>query len=483
MTRTTEIAIVGAGPAGAVMALQLARLGHRVVLIAGKSSSHCHNIETLTPGVAEQLAFLGARPILDAPHTRRTSEVELRWQSDRYEPHHKAGFLIDRDAFDAELVGIAVRNGSDILAADAMSVRRHADGWRLDCHCGDGPLALSSRLLVDATGRRGVLPKRRRLRSHRLLAVHGCWRGAYVPSAIRLASSERCWAWGAPVAGEAYEATVFLDPRDLEAEGKSIELRYRALIDACGLLDRAGAAELIGPVRACDATPYVDRDAVGTDFIKIGDAALAIDPLSSSGVQTAIQSGVSGAIAVRTLMNNVGDDELVATFWTSEVTRHSRQHASWSAGFYRTAAARFGTPFWRSRSALAEPNAAPPASAEQRTLPGPAQTLRLSSSLVFADAPCVIGSKIQRRPVVTHSTSGEPLAFLGGTDLPALLRHVRPGMSAAAVLQSWTQQVDPSRAIAILSWTWEHGFIEPAAPEAVSRSREPARPCRLASFA
>ena len=52
----------------------------------------------------------------------------------------------------------------------------------------------------------------------------------------------------------------------------------------------------------------------------------AVDPLSSAGVQIAIQSGVAGAIAVHTLLTD-GEDELVAEFWANELTRRSRQHA------------------------------------------------------------------------------------------------------------------------------------------------------------
>jgi flavin-dependent dehydrogenase len=469
MMTTAEIAVAGAGPAGAVIALQLARLGHRVVLIASRSSSRRHSSESLTPGVAEQLAFIDARDVLDASRPRPTSEIELRWHSGRYErrPEMKAGYLVDRSRFDAELVATAGRTGVDILAADVRSAERHAAGWRLECDSGDGPLALSSRLLVDAAGRHGLLPKRGRRRGHRLLAVSGRWRGAGVPSSIRLASSARCWAWGAPMAADAYEATVFLDPRDLEAGGRSIERRYRTLVDACELLDRAGAADLLGPVGACDATPYVDLDAVGADFIKIGDAALAVDPLSSAGVQIAIQSGVAGAIAVHTLLSD-GEDGLVAEFWANELTRRSRQHAAWSAEFYRAAAERFASSFWRSRSAIAQPNAQPAPRLEQKALPAPAQALRLSRSLGFTDAPCIVGCKVESRAVITHPASSDPVAFLGETDLPVLLRQIRPGMSAAAVLQSWMRHVDPTRAITILSWTWQRGLIKAAPPDPAS---------------
>jgi flavin-dependent dehydrogenase len=467
MISTTQIAVVGGGPAGAVIAFRLAQLGHEVVLIARMSSARSHCLETLTPGVAEQLAFLHLGDALDGALLRQTTELELRWGSNRFEQNTsvKPRILIERSAFNNGLITAVKRRGVNVLPADVEGAERSADGWRLKCGSPDGPLILIASSLIDATGRRGLLPTKR-LRNHRLLGVRGQWSGTRLPNCTRIAASEQCWAWGAPLADHTYEAILFLDPRDLNADRKSLEQRYRSLVCTCGLLDGVRVANCIGPLRACDATPYVEVDAVGQDFLKIGDACLAIDPLSSAGVQMAIQSGISGAVAVHTLRRNSAATGLITAFWSSELARRSTRHAKWSAEYYRSAAERFPTPFWQSRAASWSNNpplAYPP---NQETLPKPNQALQLSGSLSIVDAPCVVGDIIELRQTVVHPSLSESVAFLDGADLPILLARVFPGVTAAGVLQLWSCDVDPRRGLAILSWMWRRRLIEPLPTDA-----------------
>src|SRR5580704_6589273 len=126
MISTTHIAVVGGGPAGAVVALRLTQLGHDVVLIAGMSSPRSHRGETLTPGVAEQLAFLHLGDALDGALMRRTTDLELRWESDRFEPNTnvKHGLLVERSAFDAGLITAVKRHGVNILSAEVRRAER-----------------------------------------------------------------------------------------------------------------------------------------------------------------------------------------------------------------------------------------------------------------------------------------------------------------------------------------------------------------------
>jgi flavin-dependent dehydrogenase len=416
----------------------------------------------LTPGVAEQLAFLHLGDALEGALLCPTTELELRWQTDRFESDTavKPRALVERSAFDAGLITAVKRHGVNILSADVRRAERSADGWRLACESADGPLVLIASTLIDATGRRGLLP-RKRLRNHCLLGVCGRWRGTRLPNCIRIAVGGHFWSWGAPMADRSYEVILFLDPRDLNRGRKSLEQHYRSMVCSCGLLDGAKGADCIGPVRACDATRYVDFDAVGEDFLKIGDACLAVDPLSSAGVQIAIQSAVSGAVAIHTLAQDPAATGLIARFWSSELARRSMRHAKWSAEYYRSAAERFPTPFWRSRAASCS-NDAPLAYLPNReALPKPNQPLQLSGSLGIVDAPCVVGDIIELRETVVHPSLSESVAFLDGADLPVLLARVSPGVTAAGLLNLWSRDVDPRRGLAILSWIWRHRLIEP----------------------
>jgi flavin-dependent dehydrogenase len=463
MMPASEIAVVGGGPAGAVIALRLAELGHDVVLLEGARMPRPHIGEALTPGVAEQLIFLGLSEILERTLVRSNTVFELKWRTDRFEPHTamKPGFLVDRGAFDSHLVAAARQRGVRVREATrALGAERTGGSWRVKCDSPRGPLVLAARMLIDATGRQGLLPKKRQ-RDYRLLVLHGRFAKSRLPSCVRVAASDSSWAWGAPMADGTYAAMVFLEPRDIKFAGKTLEHRFRNLVSACGLLDDGGPAEAVGPVEACDATPYVDRDPAGADFIKIGDASLAVDPISSAGVQLAIQSAIAGAAAVHTLRRGPEAAEVVTEFWSRELARRNARHRMWSGNFYREAALRFATPFWQTR-ATSEPDDAPRArDADCKPLPLPNQALRLASSVSIASAPCILENTIKRRRIVSHPSLMEPVAFLDEIDLPLLLARIVPGMTATSVLRAWSDDIDPDRAIAVLSWTWQRGLVEP----------------------
>ena len=462
MILEAEIVVIGGGPAGAVIALRLLQLGHDVLLITRSSLPRSFTRETFTPAVADLLAFLDLEDALNGVLTHTITETEIRWHTDRYELYTpaKAGLLANRSAFDSHLLATVAHCGVNVQTVDVRSVRRIENRWCLAGEGRIGPVTLIPRVVVDATGRRGLLPKRR-CRDAPLLALSGRWRGSGLPAHVRVTTGDHFWAWGAPAEDHTYDATLFLDPHELKEGRGSLDQRYHTRVRASGLLDRARRADLAGSVQARDATPYVDVNAASVDFLKVGDACATVDPLSSAGVQIAMQSGLSGAIAVHTLRHDPAANELIRTFWSSEIVRRASRHTAWSAEFYREGAKHFDTPFWRSRAGFAGNDTLVANRTNHEPLPKPDQMLQLSELLNFSDAPCIVGNIVERRRIITHPSLSEPLAFLDGVDLPALLARISPGMKATAVLNLWSNEVDLSRSIEILSWIWRHGIIQP----------------------
>jgi flavin-dependent dehydrogenase len=461
MTLVADIAVIGGGPAGAVIASRLTGLGHAVVLLDGRLARPWPGCETLTAGAADQLAFLGLGSVLDRVPTRRTTPFELKWSSDRFEPHDafRPGALVERCVFDPALMAAVRRTGVPAHPVEARRSERTARGWRIAGIGADGPATIIARMLVDASGRRGFLPKRRR-RAEPLLAVHGRWQGRRLPACMRIAAGPQAWAWGVPITDQTYAATVFLDPRD--RRHGMLARRYHDLVEACGLLEGATPSELFGPVTACDATPYVEDAAIGADCLKIGEAALAVDPLSSAGVQIAIQSAVAAAAVVHTLLGDPAAIALVTAFWSRELARRSARHAAWTAAFYREAAARFATPFWRLRASEPADVVAGEVAPLRGALPRPDEPLRLAESLTVAPAPCLVHDRVEQRRIVSHPALTEPVAFVDGADLPLLLDRISSGLTAAAILSAWSSTIGPTRALAVLSWMWRGGLIVPA---------------------
>jgi flavin-dependent dehydrogenase len=74
-------------------------------------------------------------------------------------------------------------------------------------------------------------------------------------------------------------------------------------------------------VRARDASAYFEARLIGDGFIKVGEAAMAADPLSSSGIQLAIQSGIAASAIVNTLLRRPSSSEIAERFYGSRKAR------------------------------------------------------------------------------------------------------------------------------------------------------------------
>ncbi len=152
---TFDIAVVGAGPAGAVAAMLLARAGRRVVLFdkatfpRRKVCGCCLNGHALSAlaaaGLGELPTRLGAVPLtcVRLATSGRTATVTL-----------PGGVALSRSAMDVELVRAAETAGATVRTGERVKLGAlTSDGWQLLA----GGETVPARVLIDATGLNGRL--------------------------------------------------------------------------------------------------------------------------------------------------------------------------------------------------------------------------------------------------------------------------------------------------------------------------------------
>ena len=460
---TALVCVVGGGPAGSAVAIRLAQLGHRVVLV-DRGAPRRRPGESLSPGIWPQLDLLGARQAIETAGFRECRRSVIQWGSPTptlREFAGMAGLLVDRARFDRVMLDVAAAHGVEVLRPARVRERRFENGlWRLRVD-GERPARFDASMLVLAGGRVGSAHRTRSATGPRTLVLYGSWRGKALPDEPRIEAGADQWFWGMPLADGGYGAMVFLDPRRL------VELRragplasvFAGLIARSGLM--AGAtAELASPVLAGDARPYLDRAPGDRSAVKIGEAALALDPLSSSGVQRAMQSALAGAVVVNTLLRRPRDGDAALEFHRNSLAAAARRHRRWAAGFYQ-AAGRSGR-FWRERSAYAEPAPRPSSGGP----PPPDLPIALAPGAAVVTTPCIVGDFVARRPAVWHPRLEEPVAFVGGREIAPLLQALRPGMIAADLVRAWSAGLAPRAAIAIVAWMLDAGVLTAPADNA-----------------
>lgn len=458
-----DVSIIGAGPAGSALAIRLAQLGHNVCLIERSAFPRSHIGESLSPGIWTQLDLLGARLDIAAAGFSSCRTSMVHWQGDAAVTRDlgaPGGLLVDRGRFDALLLDRARALGVRVIQPAVVRARKHhGDGWQLDVESAEGITALDARFLADASGRTGIMHGRKMRVAPRTIALYGYWRGGSLPSEPRIEAGDDMWYWGVPLPDDTYNAIVFVDAGDFRRRRvSSLDAAYRALIGRSGLMISLQEAHLAGPVQVADATPYLDSDTVGPHSIKVGEAALALDPLSSSGVQKAVGTALTGAIVINTLLRRPGQTEVSLRFYRNDLAESSNRHCRWAATHYALAATTRCAEFWTMRAAAAAAEAEPaPLLQADRTWSAETAVV-LSPEAAIVDEPCIVDEFVTVHPALRHPGLERPVAFLGGLKVANLLQPVRAGIALGALMDAWQIPIRSKPAIA--SWLLDRDILQ-----------------------
>ena len=460
------VGVVGGGPAGATFAARMAQLGHDVWLAERATFPRRHLGEAMTPGVLPLLEVTGARAAVEAEGFRSVARVRVTWEAGTQlrEDPRREGLIVDRGAFDRALLDRARGLGVQVLQPATVRARHRAvDGWSVEIDTGRGACLRRADLIADASGRQSGRSASRQWTGAATLALHAYWQGSKLPREPLVEAGDAAWYWGVPLPDGTYNTLVFVDARTARGEGGTLPERFMALLARSSLLAGCRDASLASAVSAIAATPYLDRERATATLLKVGDAALALDPLSSSGVQKAIQGALSASIVANTLLRRPASRDAALEFYRASLAEASARHCLWAAEHYGRVTDRGGGTFWQARSPRAagrapeNPPAPPRRGLDAATLRSSA--VALSADVVFVDQPCLDDQFVTVQPAIRHPALDSPVAYLGGHALAPLLRGLPAGLTPLQIARSWSDRIPLDRGLAIAGWMLDRGVL------------------------
>lgn len=275
-----DVAIVGAGPAGCAVALALDPSLSCVVIDSARGVGGPGSVgigETLPPGVQPLLERLGLWPEFLQQQHMPAHGTAACWGSAQIEDHpflfHPVGcgWHLDRARFDALLRSrVPVRQGRGLELAESPVSK------------------LRPRFVVDATGRAMAIARTRGAECvawDRGVARFARYsRPELVDTTTLIEAVPEGWWYSATVPGGDLIVASFCDPERPATLGPETA---RRIADA-------------QPIQQwqCSARAQAATQVHGDDWLAVGDAALAADPLSSQGIAQALAMGIAAAEAI-----------------------------------------------------------------------------------------------------------------------------------------------------------------------------------------
>lgn len=352
MRLSFDVLVVGAGPAGSAAALDCSRRGLSVALIEQDRYETRRVGETLPPMIRHQLSELGVwERFLDcAPlpsyGIRTAWEGPAPRHQDFVQNPYGCGWHVDRARFDAMLASAAVQAGAALFQpARVNSCNKGADGqWVLEAAQDGAVLSLSGRMLVDATGRKAMLASRiggKADVADRLIGAVSFSDHSETAQWTLIEAVEDGWWYSVPLPG-AGMVFAYMTDSDLWMDRKWDELLQMAPLT----FERAGCRPVPAPTQIVSAASVVRCPATGLDWMAIGDAALAFDPLSGQGVFKSIETGVRCGSAMARYLD--GDLSALGEYetWIKETYR---SYLSTRARFYNSVVRWPESRFWKRR--------------------------------------------------------------------------------------------------------------------------------------
>jgi len=316
-----DVAVVGGGPAGALLACRLARAGHRVVILEATPAWHWHAAgvfassaalaELRAADVSAETLRAVARPIpAMRVETRRGTMFRLTYGAGA-EAEPPVGFA--RSALDPALLALAVAAGAD--------VRRPASVTAIDAASGAAPARLEirgrhgrestllARIVVGADGHRSLVARAMGVDqpAHLGLRIGLSWhlRDAEgdSPRDARMVLLDGAYCGLAPVPGGRINVGIVLASARWRA---ALAARGAAAVGADVLRSIPPAPDVAEPWRTSEATDVIAGAAplghrvtrrAGPGWILVGDAAGFLDPFTGEGLHRALVSARLGAEA------------------------------------------------------------------------------------------------------------------------------------------------------------------------------------------
>lgn len=341
-----SIVVLGAGPAGAAVAIGLKKLGFEVCVVS--EWRRFAALEGVSQRVLEALRNVGLNRALAV--AGEPSRRHARWNSEAQ--NRNVEFLLDRPRFDQGLRDDLHNAGIPVIEARVLGVRRDDGRTLIEL---EGAPSLTADFHVEARGRQAPQHDKSLGRAERgpeTLSLLNRWQGPPGKSASAVESQPDGWVWMARQAdGRCYwQWTVDVAASQLPDKAALLdfcrERRWQSPL-ARAFFDTDQEQDL--DLHARSSTAILTPVCGDAHWLRVGDAAMAVDPLSGNGIFQSLSSALQAPAVINTLLTHPERRDLALRFHQQRVEHLFWRFARLGRDFYLEERRWADEPFWQAR--------------------------------------------------------------------------------------------------------------------------------------
>lgn len=304
-----DIVIIGAGPAGAIAAGQLASSGLSVLVVEANGNTIPKWGNLLPMAAVRVLDQCNLWERFQAQDHRLTAGNQLAWGNRRIHkatakpnPHDQA-YLVDRAQVEELWVDYALENGAEIwMEATFNTCKQNPDGWEIEAEAQSQQRKIKARFMIDASGTKRAVQSYLGI-PFQLEDIQECWisllepveKDSRYPISGMVESVENGWWYASPTPNGQLQLMFFTQPSISAIPPAELPRKWEAEKDRTSHLKNLLIQfpfKQIGKTEVVQVENGRTAQIAGEHWCAIGDAAIAFDPLSSQGLLSALYAGI-----------------------------------------------------------------------------------------------------------------------------------------------------------------------------------------------
>ncbi|WP_042203190.1 NAD(P)/FAD-dependent oxidoreductase [Paenibacillus camerounensis] len=326
MIQEIDVIIAGAGIAGSSSALQLARQGHRTLLLDRQAfPRHKTCGEFMSPETKEMLEVLGINlgSRTPAPGIMHNACIILPHGGEISAPLPGNATGISRYELDRILHEKAQSAGAEIVTKAVVTGIRKLDNYQyeVDTRQGEGKVTYRARAVIGAYGTkkpRGVASAAQGTRGETVyIGIKSHYSGITIPEQVELYFCEGGYIGLSPIEEGKVNVAALLTLDSVQGSGKSVlEILQTAARSNRRLHDRLAEGTPVPETQVSIAPLHLsDTPEPWSEFPHVGDAMLMIPPLCGDGMSIALRSS------------------LICSGWTDRYLKGRISYDEWQTGY------------------------------------------------------------------------------------------------------------------------------------------------------